>query len=61
MGTIDKYAMRSILAYLDGALIETAKTDSPTLESQATWCVRMARDRLLDAALAGVTVELEAV
>jgi hypothetical protein len=54
---LTKYAMRSILEYLDDALAETRRTDSPRFEGQASWNIRMARARLYEVAVADVAVE----
>jgi hypothetical protein len=53
---LTKYAMRSILEYLDDALAETRRTDG-RIEGHATWNIRMARKRLLEAAVTDVAVE----
>jgi hypothetical protein len=59
MATLSKYAVLSILNYLDRALAETRKSDGPALECHASWNLRMAREQLLDAAITDIEVELE--
>lgn len=55
--TLSRYAMRSILNYLAEASAITGKTDFPGQEGTATWCIRMAREQLMEAACADVSVE----
>ncbi len=61
MTTIDKHEMRSILGYLDQAMVAIAIRDaseSHPIESNAAWNLRMARTRFLDAAIGPVGVEI---
>lgn len=62
MKTLSRHEMKSILGYLDSALKSTRAEDAKSLilnkcEGNASWNIRMARDRLLDAALVDVEVE----
>lgn len=54
---INKYAMRSILEYLDAALAASRQSDGPMIEGHAAWNIRMARTRLYEASIADVAVE----
>ncbi len=56
-GTLDRHTTFVILDYLDQALEQTRKHDAPRLECHASWCIGRARDELLRAALADVTLE----
>lgn len=56
-GSINRHALRSILDYLDGALAEMRLADKG-FESNAAWRVRMARERLMDAAVQPVAIEM---
>ncbi len=57
MNTISRFEMKAILDYLECALSDSQKLDLPTYESNLTWRIRMARDRLLNAAINTVEVE----
>jgi hypothetical protein len=57
MVTLSKVAMRVILNHLDCALADTRRADAGGSESNATWRIRMAREWLLDVAIADVAVE----
>ncbi len=61
MPTINKYEMRSILRWLDEAVLAIAKRDATDCpferESDAAWKLRMARERLLGFAIAAVAIE----
>jgi hypothetical protein len=54
---LNRFQMRSILRHLDAAMVASRKDDSPENEGAATWNIRVARDYLLEAALADVAVE----
>ncbi len=61
-GSLNRHQVRGILEYLDDALVDLREADRATRfggESNATWRVRLARDRLLDAAIRPITVELQ--
>jgi hypothetical protein len=57
MVTLSAVAMRVILNHLDCALADTRRADGGGSESNATWRIRMAREWLLEVAIADVTVE----
>jgi hypothetical protein len=58
MSKLNQFQMRSILRHLDAALVATRRTELPSvLEGDATWHIRMARESLLEAAIADVVVE----
>lgn len=60
---ISKYEMGAILNYLDSAFVASAILDAPlkacapTYEGHVTWCIRMAREKLLRHAISEVEVE----
>jgi hypothetical protein len=56
MNTLNKFAMRTILDHLDSALADT-RLAGTFGESNVSWHIRIARDRLLEAAIADVEVE----
>ena len=56
MGTLNRFEISSIINYLDSACADTSKDDHG-FESNATWCIRMAREKLLLAALGDVSLE----
>lgn len=51
MGVLNRYEMQSVLDYLDQAILNTPPA------GHANWCIRMARTRLLEAAVADITIE----
>lgn len=59
-GTLNRHELRTILEYLDAALADLHVADAGHLlrESNATWRVRMARERLLDAVVQPVAIEM---
>lgn len=59
-GTLNRHEARTILEYLDAALADLRVADAGQLlrESNATWRVRMARERLLDAVVQPVAIEM---
>lgn len=61
MNTISKSEMTGILDYLNTALtassVRDAKSTATGHESDLTWRIRMARDRLIAAAISDVEVE----
>jgi len=63
MPTINQYAMRSILRYMDDAMVAIAVRDARDMpgitESGVAWNLRMARERLLGFAIGAVDVEVE--
>lgn len=52
--TLNRHQVRTIVDYLDMAM--KALVDA-RFESHPAWCVRMARERLLDAAIAPITIQ----
>jgi hypothetical protein len=58
MGTINAHEMQAVLHYLDGALISLCRDDGGGFESDTTWRVRMARERLLKAAVQPVAIQM---
>jgi hypothetical protein len=55
--TLSSYTMRTILEYLDAAMVCTRRTDLPGFEGHGTWNIRMAHRMLIDAAVVDVAVE----
>jgi hypothetical protein len=55
--TLNRHEVRAILDYLDRALANTRAADTAGLEGNGTWCINMARNRLMDVAPADVSVE----
>lgn len=64
MNTLNKWRMRTILQRLDDALAHSVKADASrpchTIESHTTWCIRLVREDLLDAALGDIAIEVPA-
>lgn len=57
MATLNRVAVSGLLDYLDDALATLQKAEGPGLESHAAWCVRMARQRVLDALVQPLVIE----
>jgi hypothetical protein len=56
---ISKFQMRSILDYLDLAITDIARTETPGHESNAAWALRLARTDLYAAAIGDVEIETQ--
>lgn len=60
MATLNRYEVLAILEHLDDALVSLRLDDAGRLlrESNATWRVRLAREKLLNVAVQPIEIEM---